>query len=476
MLSKNQCVELDITGLTHEGDGVGRSSDGMAVFVPLTAPGDRAIIKIVKVQKNHAWGILQELVVPAEHRVRNDCPVFAQCGGCSLRHIAYEEELRIKAGWVRENLRRIGGVEIEPEETIAAPEPARYRNKAQYPVRLVGGRVRAGFFAKRSHRMLPVGDCLLQPAFFGEVCAAVTAFMERHGIAPYDEEAHTGLVRHIFVRYAGGTGETMVCLMLNGEELPHAKELVDALREVCPGLASFCVNSNTRRTNVILGERTKVLFGGATIADVLCGVRLQLSPHSFYQVNRAAAELLYAAARRYADPRPGDLLLDLYCGAGAIGLSMAGAAREVVGVEAVPQAVENARRNAAQNGIRNARFLCADAAEAAQTLLAEGLRPDIVLLDPPRKGVDRAVIRCIGELLPRKVVYISCNSATLSRDCKLFAELGYAVKRARAVDLFPRTAHVEAVALLSRVRDSEKINITMEVGLNGTTQKSVINK
>lgn len=454
MLKKNESIPLEIVALNHEGAGVGRH-EGMAVFVPMTAVGDRIDARVVKVMKSYAFAIVERLGEPSAAREENRCPVYDRCGGCALRHLAYGEELKIKGGWVTDNLRRIGGIVVEPEAILPSPAVDHYRNKAQYPVRMVDGRVRAGFFARRSHRLVPAEDCLLQPAFFGEIVRCVTAFMEEAGIPPYDEENHTGLVRHIFIRHGEATGQTMVWLSLNGEDLPRQVELAERLRAVCPGLASFGIDVNKKRTNVIFGGRLKTLWGGDTIADVLCGVTLRLSPLAFYQVNRGAAEALFRAALAYADPAPGDLLLDLYCGAGAVGLSMARRVREIVGVEVIPQAVENAKQNAQENGIKNARFLCADAGGAVERFREEGLRPDIIVLDPPRKGADSGVIGCIGALAPGKVVYISCNSATLARDCKLLAELGYRVAKVRAADLFPRTANVEAVALLLRVGERE---------------------
>lgn len=451
MLQKNERIELQITDITNEGSGVGRH-EGMAVFVPMTAVGDHICTRVVKVLKRYAFGIVEQILHPSPDRIENDCPVYRQCGGCALRHITYQAELAVKAGWVAQNLRRIGGVETEPEPILPSPASARYRNKAQYPVRLVDGRVRAGFFARRSHRLVPVEDCLLQPELFRTIVRTITAFLEEFSIPAYDEQGHSGLVRHIFIRQAEATGQVMVWLVLNGAELPQQTLLLERLRAICPQLASFGIDSNCERTNVIFGGKLQTLWGGDFITDRLCGVDLALSPLSFYQVNRGAAEQLFATARAFAAPTKNDVLLDLYCGAGAVGLGMADAVGELIGVEVIPQAVENARRNAAANGINNARFLCADAAQAVEALHAEGLRPTIIALDPPRKGADAAVIHCIARLAPQKVVYISCDSATLARDVKLLAEHGYVVRKARAADLFPRTANVECCCLLTKER------------------------
>lgn len=452
MLTKNKLIPLEITAISHEGDGIGRF-EGMAVFVPMTAIGDRIRAKVVKVLKNHAYAIIDELVQPSAHRVPEDCPVFARCGGCSLRHIGYPHELAVKSGGVGDNLARIGSIDCALDVPLPSPCIDRYRNKAQYPVRRINGKIRTGFFAKRSHALIPVEDCLLQPAFFRDITQTIVAFAEQFSIEPYDEEAHSGVLRHIYIRFAEKTGQVMVCLVINASTLPHGQELVRRLRAACPDVATVVLGINKERTNVVFGSKVTVLFGPGHITDELCGISVDISPLSFYQVNRPAAEALYRTALEYADPRPGDTLLDLYCGAGAIGLSMAHAVKEVIGVEVVAEAVEDARKNARQNGITNARFLCADAFEAVAQLQKEGMKPDIVVLDPPRKGAGADVIACIGQLSPQKVVYISCNSSTLARDCKALYALGYRMEKARAADLFPRTAHMECVALLSKAEE-----------------------
>lgn len=447
---KNQIIPLTITALSHEGSGIGRH-EGLAVFVPMTAVGDKIEAKIVKVLKTSAYGIIQKILEPSPYRVENDCPVYRRCGGCGLRHINYAHEMQIKENWVRENLKRIGGVDIPFDASLPSPESSRYRNKAQYPVRRVNGKIRAGFFARRSHDLVPVEDCLLQPEFFSDAVRAVIGFMEDCGVEPYNEADGTGIVRHIFIRCAEASNEAMLCLVINAVSLPHTQTLIERINRLCPEITSIVINENRADTNVIFGGKTSVLWGGEFIADELCGVRVNLSAQSFYQVNRRAAERLYRAALEYASPRPDDVLLDLYCGAGAIGLSMAYAVKEVVGVEIVPQAIENAKQNAEQNGIENARFFCADASKTADILRHENIRPDIIVLDPPRKGVDEDALKLAAELSPRKIVYISCNSATLARDVKLLFGMGYKAVRARAADLFPRTCHVEAVVLMSRV-------------------------
>lgn len=449
-MKKNDFIELCIDDIAHSGDGVGRCG-GMAVFVPMTAPGDRLLCKIVQARKSFAFGIIHELREPSVLREENGCPAFRRCGGCSLRHLSYEAELAVKSRWAQENLRRIGGINLALEPILPSPRVERYRNKAQYPIRNIGGKIRAGFFQKRSHELVAVDDCLLQPAIFSALVAAFTDFCDENGIAAYDEKSHTGVARHLFLRLAEKTGEIMACVVANGA-FPHEDKLAARLLAVCPALKTLVINENRERTNVIFGPATRAVFGGGFITDELAGVRVKISAQSFYQVNREAAERLYGIAKEYASPQPGDTLLDLFCGAGAIGLSMARSCREVVGIESVAEAVADARENAAANGIDNARFFCSDAENAGELLRDENIRPDIAILDPPRKGAEPETLRLLAELGPRRIVYISCDSATLARDLKILCGTGYAAVRGRAVDMFPRTAHVETVVLLERLK------------------------
>lgn len=451
-LTKNQLIELDITGVTGEGSGVARyvaedcPAPGLVVFIPFTAVGDRVLCRIVKVQKNHAFGRVERLLTASADRQENiGCPVYGKCGGCSWRHITYEAECRYKWEWVRDTLRRVGDLDIEPLPLVGADTPDRYRNKAQFPV-APGPLV--GFYAPRSHRLVPCTDCSLQPAGYAAVLAAVTDWMKENGVPAYDEEHHSGLVRHVYIRQGAVTRQLMVCLVCTSGKLPAVPDLIERVKAAAPELASLCVNINNKQTNVILGERGFTLWGTDAIEDELCGLRFRLSPHSFYQVNHAQTEKLYALARQAAGLTGSEVLLDLYCGTGTIGLSMAAEAAQVIGVEVVPAAVEDARRNARENGIDNARFICADAAEAAARLAAEGTRPDVVILDPPRKGCDEALLQTVATMAPRRVVYVSCDPATLARDLARFAGLGYKTMQVQPVDLFPRTAHCENVALL----------------------------
>ncbi len=456
-LAKNQLVELTVIGVTGEGNGVARYVDaempttGFVVFIPYTAVGDTVLCRIVKVQKTHAFGRVEEIITPSPDRCEAvDCGVFRRCGGCAWRHISYEAECRYKAEWVKDTLMRVGGLVIDPLPLVGSEQADRYRNKAQFPVAAGENGPVMGFFAPRSHRLVACRDCVLQPVGFAAVLDAVDDWMRQAGVSAYDEVTHKGLVRHVYIREGAVSGQLMVCLVCTNGKIPAAAALVDAVRAAAPKLTSLVVNINPARTNVILGDGGYTLWGEDAIEDILCGLRFRLSPHSFYQVNHAQTERLYALAARAAGLTGEETLLDLYCGTGTIGLSMASRAGQVIGVEVVCAAVEDARRNAEVNGIANARFVCADAAVAAKQLAREGVRPDVVVLDPPRKGCDTALIDTVVEMAPLRVVYVSCDPATLARDLKQFAARGYRTQSVQPVDMFPRTAHCECVCLLTK--------------------------
>lgn len=461
LVQKNEIVEIEITGMTAQGAGVGHYQ-GMAVFTPLTAPGDVARVRVVKAAKNYAYGRLEELVSPSADRMEPDCPCFAQCGGCCYRHITYEAELGIKAARVQDALTRIGGFRSLPVRPIlGADSRDGYRNKALLPLGTKkDGSLSMGFYAVNSHRIVDCEECRLQPEEFNRAMAAFRQWAAAYGDPVYDEATHSGRMRRLYLRKGEMTGQILACVVVNGNGLHHETELVQALKQAVPGLASVVINSNRERTNVALGQKCRTIYGMDTIEDTLCGLRFKLSPLSFYQVNRTQAERLYEVAARYAGLTGQELLLDLYCGAGTIGLSMAGMARRLLGVEIVPQAVENARENARLNGIENAEFFCGDAGEAARMLAERGERPDVIVLDPPRKGCSPDLVRTVAEFGPKRIVYVSCDPATLARDLKLFAELGYPPVEAAPVDMFPGTAHVETVVLLSKGEiDSKKVRV-----------------
>ena len=450
---KNQIITLSVERLSSDGSGVGHW-EGEAVFVPGTAPGDQILARIVKDCGRYAFGIVEELAVSSPDRIPLDCPVAGPCGGCSLRHLRYEAELRAKEAWVADAFRRIGGLDVAVEPILPSPQTDRYRNKVQYPVgRDKNGRICIGFYAGRSHRIVPCGDCQLQPAILNEIGRALCSLFEQYGIQPYDETTGQGLVRHIFLRRGAHSGQIMVCLVCTRPRLPRADRLVEELLHRFSSIATILVNVNREKTNVILGRETHILYGPGFIEDTLCGVPVQLGPLSFYQVNTPGAEQLYAVAAAYASPGPDDLLLDLYCGMGTIGLSMAERCRELIGVEIVPEAIESAKANAARMGgaiAGKSRFFCADAGQAASRLASEGLAPDIIIVDPPRKGCDEATLSAIIQMSPRRLVYVSCNPATAARDATRLARAGYQAEKVQPVDMFPRTGHVECVIKLSK--------------------------
>jgi len=449
LLKKNDIIDLNITDITNEGNGVGRF-DGQAVFVPYTAPGDIIKSRIVKTTPRYSFGIIDSIEAPSHCRTQDNCTAFGRCGSCSLRHISYDEELRIKNGWVMENMRRIA--KIDPPFTEALPSPLinRYRNKAVYPIKTVNGRPVIGFFAKRSHRVVTTDDCLLHPEFFSDICNAVHRWITDNSVSVYDETAHSGLIRSLFIRYAEATGEVMAVIIANGKELPAEAHLVDCIRKACPAVSSVMLNINTAKTNVLLGNESRVIWGSDHITDVLCGLKFSISPRSFYQVNRQGAQRLYGVAADFAQLTGNETLLDLYCGTGTIGLSMAHKAKQLIGVEIIAEAVENAKKNAEQNGINNSRFLCGDASDAAHELEKEGLRPDVIVIDPPRKGCTPQLIETIAAMSPDRVVMVSCDSATAARDTAIFESFGYCLKKLQAVDMFPRTSHIECVALFEK--------------------------
>ena len=469
-LQKNQILTLRIERLSSDGSGVAHSADGEAVFVPGTAPGDEARVRIVKDCGRYAFGILDELLTPSPDRIPVDCPVAGPCGGCSLRHLDYAAELRAKQESVLDAFRRIGGLEVPVLDILPSPDVDRYRNKVQFPVGVDKNGVPCiGFYAGRTHRIVPCPDCKLQPSVLNEIGNALCAFFAQQGIRPYDEQSGKGLVRHIFLRRGAHSGQIMVCLVCTRAKLPHAEQLCTALRGQFPAISTILLNVNAKNTNVILGSENHILYGPGYIEDTLCGVPVRLGPLSFYQVNTLAAERLYGVAAQYAQLSPDDTLLDLYCGMGTIGLSMAEQCRELIGVEIVPEAIESAKANAARMGeavAAKSRFFCADAGQAATQLAAEGLHPDIVMLDPPRKGCDEATLSAVVRMAPRRVVYVSCNPATAARDAAWLEQNGYHAEKVQPVDLFPRTKHCECVIALSKGEiDSKKVRV--EFSLEG---------
>ena len=458
MLKKNDEIYLTVKSCTVQGSGV-CDHDGMTVFVRGAVTGDRVLAHIIKVKKTYAVGIIKKLVQRSPMRAKNFCPIAEKCGGCCFAHIKYESELEIKAQQVADNFKRLGKLDITPAPIIPSPSAERYRNKAQYPVGSDGRFATIGFYAPMTHRIIDCADCILQPKEFSEITDIFRNWIREKKISVYNEADGSGIIRHIYIRKAVVTGQIMVCIVANSDSIPHAEALIEQLKEI-DGLVSVVLNINRDKTNVVLGKECKTLFGSDYITDELCGLKFNLSPLSFYQVNHDGAEILYNKAKEYAALTGSETLVDLYCGTGTIGLTMAKDVKSLIGVEIIPQAIENAKENARLNGIDNAEFICADAAQAASTLLERGVKPDIVILDPPRKGCDEALIKTVAEMSPERVVYVSCDSATLARDCQRFAALGYRTLAATPVDMFPHTAHVETVVLLSKGEiDSKKVRV-----------------
>lgn len=443
-LQKNQDIQLNIEGYTAEGNGVGHY-EGQAVFVSGAAKGDIIIAHIIKAKKTYAIGVIKQILKKSQDRIDVDCSYFRSCGGCAFRHISYETEKEMKTQKVKDAFLRLAHMDIPVNEIITC-KTEHYRNKAQYPVGFEKEIV-AGFYAQKSHRIINSSNCILQPEEFTDIVEIVKNWMTEFGISAYDSINHIGLIRHIYIRKAFVTGQIMVCLVVNGDELPKHQELVDGLLKI-KGLTSVVLNKNTEKSNVILGLECKTLWGADYIEDVLCGVKVRLSPLSFYQVNHDCAELLYSKASEYVGATGTEMVLDLYCGAGTIGLSMANKVKKVIGVEIIPEAIEDAKFNAKMNNIENCEFYCGDAKDAVKILKDENIEPDAVILDPPRKGCDKEVLEYVAQMKPKKIVYVSCDVSTQARDCAILKELGYESKEVTPVDMFPRTSHVETVCLL----------------------------
>ena len=449
MLKKNDIVKLDIENCTLQGSGVGRH-DGLAVFVPMTARSDEIQAHILKVKSNCAYAKVHTVLAPSPDRIEPDCTAYSKCGGCVFRHINYEAEVKIKQQFVVDSFKRIGSIDITPEPLIAAQGRTGYRNKAQFSVEKSGNGLKIGFFSPHSHRVVECRNCPLQPKEFENILNVFEKYVVENNISVYDETAHSGLLRHICIRKAAATGETMVCAVINGKALPREDELVRLLTECDSSIKSVVININREKTNVIFGKTSRNIFGSGYIEDILCGCRLRISMLPFYQVNSSQAERLYDKAAQYANLTGNETVIDLYCGTGTIGLTMSEKAKRVIGVEIVPDAIEDAKINAGLNGISNAEFICADASQAAAKLEKDGVKPDVVILDPPRKGCSKDVLQAVAKMNPARIVYISCDPATQARDCAVLGELGYSIDAACPVDMFPGCGHCENVVKLVR--------------------------
>ena len=457
-LAKNQEHTVTIEGYGEGGMGVARI-DGRVVFVHGALRGEKCRVLILKTLKSVAFAKVLEVLEPSSERMESDCLYFPRCGGCTYRHIRYEEELRLKKQRVQDNLSRIGGSDVTVEEILGAQDTLRYRNKAQYPVSKDGA---VGFYRARTHEVIECEHCLLVRPEADAAAEALREYMQSCRVAGYDEKTGRGLIRHLYVR-SNAAGESLICVLVNGDKLPKEDRLVALLRDACPKCTGIVLGTNTKKGNVILGDRYRTLWGSDRLEDTLCGKTFRLSVPSFYQVNRAQAERLYAKAIEFADLTGQETVLDLYCGAGTITLALSDHAKRVLGAEIVPEAIDDARENAARNGVKNAEFFCGDASDVAKKLARENLRPDVITVDPPRKGLAADVVESIAEMQPGRVVYVSCDSATMARDVKRLADLGYTAQRACAVDMFPRADHVETVVLLSKLNTKQHIEVELNL-------------
>ena len=461
---KNDLVTLEIEDCGIDGEGIGKA-DGFTVFVKDAVIGDTVLAKIIKAKKNYGYGRLMEILKPSPYRVEPKCAIARQCGGCQLQALSYEKQLEFKENKVRGHLERIGGFSNLPmEPIIGMDEPYHYRNKAQFPVgRAKDGRIVTGFYAGRTHSIIENRDCALGVPENKEVLDRVISHMEKYGIEPYDEGTGKGLVRHVLIRYGFFTGEVMVCLILNGTRLPREEELVETLREI-PGMTSITININKKRSNVILGEELRLLWGKPYITDKIGDISYQISPLSFFQVNPRQTGKLYAKALEYADLHGEETVWDLYCGIGTISLFLAQKAKFVRGVEIIPAAIENARENARINGIENVEFFVGKAEEVLpEEYQRTGTYADVIVVDPPRKGCDETLLSTIVEMQPKRVVYVSCDSATLARDLRYLCDRGYELVRVCPVDQFGNTVHVETCVLLSKLKSTPHIEVEVEL-------------
>lgn len=473
-MKKNEIVEITIEDIGVNGEGIGKI-DGYALFVKDAVIGDRIEAKITKAKKNYAYARLMKILEPSVDRVMPKCPVARQCGGCQIQELSYEKQLEFKEKKVRSNLERIGGFSPEFLNRVMEPicgmdEPFYYRNKAQFPFGTdKEGNIVTGFYAGRTHQIIPNTECALGLKQNKQILELIVEFMNTYHVTAYNEETGEGLLRHALIRYGFKTGEIMVCLVVNGDKIPHSEKLVDKLSEI-PGMTSITLNVNKERTNVILGREIKVLWGQRYITDYIGNVKYQISPLSFYQVNPVQTEKLYGLALDYADLKGEETVWDLYCGIGTISLFLAQKAKQVYGVEIIPQAIEDAKNNAKINGIENAEFFVGKSEEVLPAYYAdyeneygEKAHADVIVVDPPRKGCEESLLRTMVDMEPERIVYVSCDSATLARDLKVLCENGYEIQKVRAVDQFPMTVHVETVVKLVRKIPDAYIDITVDM-------------
>lgn len=450
-MKKNDMVTVTIEDIGTNGEGIGKA-DGYTLFIKDAVIGDTAEVKVTKAKKNYGYARLMNILTPSPYRIQPVCKVARQCGGCQIQQLCYEKQLEFKQNKVKGNLERIGGVEnLQMEPVKGMADPYHYRNKAQFPIGTdKEGNIITGFYAGRTHQIIPNTDCALGAEVNEGILQVILNFMNKNEVSAYNEETQKGLVRHVLIRYGKKTGEIMVCLVINGDKIPKSQELVDNLREIS-GMTSITISINRENTNVIMGKDVRVLWGQGYITDYIGNVKYQISPLSFYQVNPEQTEVLYSLALEFADLKGEETVWDLYCGIGTISLFLAQKAKQVYGVEIVPQAIEDARHNAEINGIKNAEFYVGKAEEVLpEKYKNEQIRADVIVVDPPRKGCEESVLDTMVEMKPDRIVYVSCDSATLARDVKYLGERGYEVVKVQVVDQFPHTVHTETAVLLER--------------------------
>ena len=461
-LKKNDIYTVTIEDYSSDASGICRIN-GRVVFVSKAIPGEEWEIKIVKVRHDCAYARGERLLKASPARIVSACPYFGLCGGCDTQHISYEEELRFKLGLVNSALRRIGKQSMQATEIIGSDSVSHYRNKGIFAVGAVDGKTRCGFFRERTHQLIAVDNCLIQDEISCRAAIAVTEFMNSNGIAPYDEAAGSGAIRHVFCRRSVHGSDVLLCIVSREGFGKKTQAFIDYLRKVCPELTGIVLNINRSTGNTVLSGDFYTLWGRGSINDMLCGFKFDIAPQAFFQVNPPQAERLYARALEYAALTPDMLALDLYCGAGTISLCLSAHAKKVIGAEIVPEAVDNANKNALANNVANVEFILADAGQAAKALYERGERPDVVVVDPPRKGLLENAIEAVAAMQPQRIVYVSCDPATLARDILRFNACGYTLTKVTAVDMFPRTRHVETVVLLSRETNPLTVEVRMEV-------------
>ena len=448
-VEKNKEYIVDISGNGSEGEGVAKVQD-FTIFISGAIKGEKCKIKVVKVNKNYGFGKLLEVIEPSPYRKEPICNIYNQCGGCQMQHLSYEGQLEFKRQKVQDIMQRIGKIDVEVEPVIGMKEPYRYRNKVQLPVGRENTEVNIGFYAQRSHRIINIDNCHIQEEIGDKVVQLTRDWIKKYNIETYNEESHKGIIRHIMIRKAFKTGEVMIVIVTREEELPYKNEFTDIMIKNVPGLVSIMQNVNKDKTNVVLGLKNKVLWGKDTIVDYIGKYKFNISPLSFFQVNPVQTEILYEKALEYADLKGEEIVFDAYCGTGTISLFLSEKAKKVYGVEIIPEAIENAKINATENGVNNAEFIVGKSEEVIPDLIDKGIIADVVVVDPPRKGCEKVLLEAIAKTGVKRIVYVSCDPATLARDLGILDEIGYKTIKVQPVDMFPQTAHVETVVLIEK--------------------------